>query len=147
VALTDRRIVRSQHLVAAAAAIAGRHAAAPSDLWPIVYAIPSELEQETAREVLRELLSASDSPLAQAALDASASAATQAARIAEAAQATLAEAPSPEGREAWLLRLEGLLRDVDATFSQNALPAPLGDLRQKMKELVERAALERGERK
>ena len=147
VALTDRRIVRSQHLVAAAAVIAGRHAAAPSDLWPIVYAIPSELEQETAREVLRELLSASDSPLAQAALDASASAATQAARIAEAARATLAEAPAPEEREAWLLRLEGLLRDVDATFSQNALPAPLVDLRQKMKELVERAAVERGERR
>jgi MoxR-like ATPase len=93
---------------------------------------------------LRDLLSSSDSPLAQAALDASASAAAQAARIAEAAQATLAEAPSPEGREAWLLRLEGLLRDIDATFSQSALPPQLVELRQKMKELVERAAVDRG---
>jgi MoxR-like ATPase len=143
VALTDRRIVRSQHLISAAAVIAARRVATPRDLWPLVYAVPSELEQETAREVLRELLTASESPLGAAALDASASAAAQAARIAEAAREALAESPAPEAREGWLLRLEGLLRDIDATFSPEALPEPLPELRQRLKELVERGAPER----
>jgi MoxR-like ATPase len=140
VALTDRRIVRSQNLIAAAAALAGRGSASHADLWPLIYAVPTELEQQTARDALRELLAESESALGSAALDASASARARAAKLEEATRAALAEPRTDAGRESWLLRLEGLLRDMDASFSQAALPEPLPELRQKLKALVEQTA-------
>ena len=129
VALTDRRIVRSQHLIAAATALAGRQRATQADLWPLVYAVPTAIEQETAREVLREALTESDSPLNNAALDASASATARATRLEETARAALAQ---PDA-----LRIEGVLRDIDASFAPAALPAPLTELRQQLKARVE----------
>ena len=129
IALTDRRVVRAQSLVAAATTLGGRCVAAPADLWPIIYAVPTLAEQESARDVLRDLLSSSESPLSAAALDASSGPRARAARIGEAAEALLASRPGSEGLAAWRLRLEGLLREIDATFSATALPDPITTLR------------------
>ncbi len=132
ISLTDRRIVRSQNLVSAAAAISGRQVATRQDLWPLVYVVPTALEQESAREALRALLDQSDGPLVAAQFDASASASSRAGRIAEAAEALLSDEPVNGEREAWQLRLEGILREMDASFPRDALPEPLPGLRERV---------------
>ena len=129
-------MVRAQNLVAAAAVLSGRLVASAKDLWPLVNAVPTELEQETARELLRPLLAESESALGAAALEASASRAARAARIAQAAEPLLAAAPQGEARVAWQLRVEGLLREIDAGFPQNARPEPLPGLRERLRALL-----------
>jgi MoxR-like ATPase len=137
VSLTDRRVVRAQRLIAAAACLAGQKQARSADLWPLVYVVPTLLEQETARGVLNELLSEAESPLQAAAFDASAGPVARAVRIATAAQALLGESPEAPQRQAWSLRLEAVLREIDAGFPSDRLPEPLPQLR---RQLVERLA-------
>ncbi len=50
--LSDRRAVRAQRLVAAAAAIAGRARPTDADLWPLILAVPTREQQSLARECL-----------------------------------------------------------------------------------------------
>jgi MoxR-like ATPase len=132
VTLSDRRLVRAQRLIAAAACLAGVSEARRADLWPLVYVVPTLTEQETARTVLHDVLSSSDSPLHAAAFDASAGPAARAARIAAAVQVLLSESPQAEERGAWSLRLEAVLREIDASFPSDSLPAPLPELRQQL---------------
>lgn len=132
VSLSDRRLVRAQRLIAAAACLAGASSARRADLWPLVYVVPTLTEQETARTVLNDLLSSSESPLHAAAFDASAGPAARAVRIATAARALLDNAPETEARPAWNLRLEAVLREIDASFPSDRLPPPLPELRQQL---------------
>jgi MoxR-like ATPase len=134
ITLTDRRIVRAQSLVAAAAVLAGRMTASTQDLWPIIYVIPTELEQDAARDSLQKLLADSDSALTAAALEASSSPQARANRIALAVESLLAAAPDSEQRLPWQLRIEGMLREIDASFPQNALPEPLPQLRDRLRQ-------------
>ncbi|MBI2378007.1 MAG: AAA family ATPase [Deltaproteobacteria bacterium] len=60
VTLSDRRAVKTQRLIAAAAVLDGRRTATAADLWPLVYAVPSSEHQEIAKEVLRPLLAKSE---------------------------------------------------------------------------------------
>ena len=136
IALTDRRIVRAQGLVAAAAALGGRQVASRQDLWPLIYAVPTQLEQESARDALRELLADSESPLSAAALDASAGPRARAARLVAAAHALLAQRLTRLADEAWQLQIEGILREIDASFPPNARPEPLPALRAELAELL-----------
>ena len=129
IALSDRRVVKLQRLVAAAAAMAGREPGA-GDLWPIVYAVPEAAGQDLAREVLKEMLARSDSPLlGEAAEAASQGPLARGRRLATAGEALLAAPGMGEDREGWTLRIEGVLREIDASFPSNAFPATLGDLR------------------
>jgi MoxR-like ATPase len=137
IALTDRRIVRSQSLIAAAAALDGRLQATAHDLWPLVYAVPTAVEQDTARDVLRELLSETQSSLKAAAFDASASPLARAQLIADRAEPLLAETPVDGAREPWKLRLEGVLREIDASFAPTQLPEPLAAVRAQITRLLE----------
>ncbi len=132
IALSDRRVVRAQRLVAAASVLAGRERASAKDLWPLVFVVPTALEQDTAREALRKLLEQSESPLAAAALDASAGQLARAARIAHAAEALLAAEPDADERSAWKLKIEALLREIDATFAPQHLAEPLPALRARL---------------
>lgn len=125
--LSDRRIVRTQRLVAAAAVLAGRAAATAADLWPLVYALPTAEMQRTGRDVLRDLLAASaNEALPAAAAEASLGPAARAGRLVEAARALLS---APTGDEGWRLRLEGVAREIDASFAPDALPGPLAEVR------------------
>ncbi|HIB64097.1 MAG TPA: hypothetical protein EYO33_02980 [Phycisphaerales bacterium] len=120
ISLSDRRAVRAQNLIAAAAAISGREKAGPEDLWPLVLAVPTEDDQKLARRCLRELLSQTDNPaLHHLAENASAALQVRARMLAE------------EGEKA--LRVEGVLRDIDANFSETDLPAELAQLRERLK--------------
>ena len=133
VQLSDRRSVKLQGLVAAAAVLAGRTAPSTKDLWPIVYAVPTAAEQRIAREVLRPLLDHSDNEtLPAAAEDASQGPLARAPRIATAATALLDEEPDDEQRPLWLMKLEGIAREIDATFDLEHLPESLVPIRERI---------------
>ncbi|MBL0698841.1 AAA family ATPase [Comamonas sp. JC664] len=133
VVLSDRRAVKVQKLIAAAAALAGRRTPGTADLWPLVYAVPTKEAQALARDVLRDALAGTENAaLPAAALEASAGPLVRARRIANAGQQLLAERPSAGGVEAlaaWRLKLEGVARELDAGFSAEVLPDDLKVLR------------------
>lgn len=124
--LSDRRIVRTQRLIAAAAVLDGRTVASPADLWPLVLVVPTHEDQLRAEEILHELLTEARNQVATAAAEeTSHGSAARAARLEEAARQVLAAAPD----EASQLRLEGVAREIDATFDRDALPPALAALR------------------
>ncbi len=129
--LSDRRVVKLQRLVAAAAALAGRTTPGTADLWPVIYAVPTADGQRLAREVLRDLLADSDNPaLSAAAADASAGPAARARRLVKAGQAILDAAPQDEEeRGSWRLKLEGVAREIDAGFGADQRTEELQALR------------------
>lgn len=128
VALSDRRVVKVQRLVTAAAALAGSPAPTESDLWPILYAVPTEEGQRIARTVLRGVLDRSRNPtLPAAAEDASAGSWARAARLVQQGSALLS-APEPNDR-GWTLALEAVAREIDAGFARDRLPTELSDVR------------------
>ena len=130
--LSDRRVVKLQSLVAAAGALAGRQTPTDADLWPIVYAVPDEESQAVARDALRPLLSRAESgSLPVAAEEASAGPAARAARLGAALNALLS-APAELGEASQRrarLKVEALLREVDAGFAEADLPPELAALR------------------
>lgn len=135
IALSDRRIVKTQKLVAAAAVMAGRARPARADLWPIIYAVPTAEGQTEAREALRELLDGAENPaLGAAAEDASASPAARASRLVASGRALLAGRPDGGGDDAegWRLRLESALREIDAGFAPGDLDPELRALREQL---------------
>jgi MoxR-like ATPase len=129
ITLTDRRVVKLQRLIAAAAALDGRAYATDADLWPIVYAVPTAEAQAQAREVLRPLLASSaNAALGAAAAEASLSPVARAARLVETAHALLSTRNDGEPA-AWRLKLESVAREIDAGFAADARPAALTDAR------------------
>jgi MoxR-like ATPase len=137
--LTDRRAVKVQRLIAAAAVLDGRTVPGEADLWPLISAIPTREEQTVARECLRELLAASRNvSLPAAAEEASAGPAARAQRLV-AAGATLLDFPpgvEDPGRETWLLKLEGIAREIDAGFAPEQLPEGLRQVRGRIVQAV-----------
>ncbi|MBZ5714482.1 AAA family ATPase [Nannocystis pusilla] len=132
IALSDRRLVKIQRLVAAAAALAGRTRAGEGDLWPIVAAVPTAAEQAQTRDALRDLLQRSESGvLGAAAAESSLGPLARAARLADDADRVLAQDPGSEplAREAWRLKLEAIAREIDASFHPNDLPAAAARVR------------------
>lgn len=132
-ALSDRRAVKTQKLIAAAAVLAGRLEATEADLWPIIAAVPTEEEQSVARDALRDMLAGSaNDVLGAAAEEASMGPAARAMRIAALGEGMLAERPPSENAEAlrgWGLKLEGVLREIDAGFAPERMPERLATLR------------------
>jgi MoxR-like ATPase len=144
IALSDRRAVKVQRLIAAAAALAGRRTPGVADLWPLIYAVPTKEGQALAREVLRELLASTENPaLAAAALEASAGPLARAQRIARAGREVLGGRPPDTASEelsAWRLKLEGVVREMDAGFAPEALPTELQALREEIRTALEGAS-------
>jgi MoxR-like ATPase len=131
--LSDRRVVKLQSLIAAAAVLSGRTTPSEADLWPIVFAVPTAAGQRTARDVLRDLLaSAENTALPVAAAEASLGPLARATLIARTGREVLADAPTngdAGARQAWRLRLEGVAREIDAGFASEAMPTELRDVR------------------
>jgi MoxR-like ATPase len=140
ISMSDRRAVKAQRLVAAAAALAGRAVPTRADLWPLVFAVPTAEGQKVAREALRELLAESENgALSAAAAEASLGPIARAARIATAGREVLGARPAGEdvaALAAWCLKLEGVAREIDAGFTPGALPPDLKDLRARIVEAV-----------
>jgi MoxR-like ATPase len=138
IVLSDRRAVRVQGLVAAAAALAGRARATDADLWPLVLAVPTREQQALARECLGEVLARTENAtLPAAAEEASLGPLARAARIAAAGRDALREQPGDdEELEDWLLRLEGIAREIDAGFAPETLPPDLVEVRRRIVEAL-----------
>lgn len=121
--LSDRRIVKSQRLIAAAAVLGGRLQASEADLWPLLYALPTAEAQASAREVLHEhLAAASNLHLFSAVEEAALNPMSRLARLCESARQCL---DKDQGHES-------VLREIDANFDRDSLPAELADLRQQL---------------
>lgn len=130
--LSDRRIVKSQRLMAAAAVLAGRLDATQADLWPLLYALPTRETQLNAREVLGEMLAASSHPhLFSAVEEATMQPLSRVGRLKEAAEALLASTSGDGASEA-----ESVLREIDANFKSDALPPELAGLREALTKRV-----------
>jgi MoxR-like ATPase len=123
--LSDRRIVRTQRLIAAATVLSGRMVATEADVWPLLYVIPTQATQLRAQAVLRELLHLSNNPTLRFAVEtAVAQPMSRVDRLKEAAKHAL-EQPDATA-------IEQVLRDLDANFMTEQLPEDLKDLRQQL---------------
>jgi len=139
VQLSDRRIVKSQMLIAAAAVLAGRENPTDADLWPLIYVIATEEGQQTGREILRDVLEAAEnSALNAAAEDATMSPASIAVRICDQAE-VLFNDNADQDNGSWKLQLEAIGREIDAVFPTETIPGNLQVVRQKIVGLIEAA--------
>lgn len=138
IALTDRRVVKIQRSIAAASALAGREQATEADLWPIIFALPNESSQQLGREVLRDYLAASEnSALLAASAEGSLGPRARAARIIRDAAAIMADVPQdPSELRAWRLRVEGIAREIDASFTADTMPTEVAALRARIVEAL-----------
>ena len=127
--LSDRRIVKAQKLVAAAAVLAGRLQATSADLWPLYYVMPTRETQAAAQDVLRDAFADVANPTLRSAAElASLQPRSRVARLMEAARECLAVEPADAPRPA----AEAVLREIDANFSADTLPAELEPLRTRL---------------
>jgi MoxR-like ATPase len=132
--LTDRRTVRMQRLIAAASVLAAREIPTEGDLWPMIFALPSEQSQHLGREVLRDFLTASENrSLLSAPAESSLGPKARAARILRDGTLLFSCEPQDEaGRGGWRLKIEGIAREIDATFTKDAMPPEIAALRMKI---------------
>ena len=137
--LSDRRIVKSQRLVAAAAVLAGRLEATPADLWPLFYALPTQAAQLQARDALSELFALAEHPHLHYAVEAATlQPRSRAARLVDAAQGCLASTTGtleqgPADAPDATASLEAVLREIDANFAAEQMPAALAPLREQLR--------------
>lgn len=141
VRLSDRKLVKGQTLIAAAAVLRGSTVAGPEDLWPITYLVQSKPQQDDVREVLHAELQHSRNPvLTNSVMQATYGPTAHAAHLSEQA-ALLLEArpalPSDPLYEIWLVRLETMLTRIDAAFDAKTLPQTLRAVRASVAGLLE----------
>lgn len=149
IVLSDRRAVRTQRLVAAAAVLDGRSVAAADDLWVLPLVVPTVDAQSRAQEVLADLLSSARStalPFAAEGLSHGQRARAQ--RLTDTGSRLLAARPAvgSDPREPAVpgldrderLRLEATLREIDACFTEDGLPADLAEVRTRLVAAVRR---------
>ena len=136
IALSDRRAVRCQALVAAAAVLGGRSVASAADLWPLPLVVPSAEAQPVAREALGDLLESAESRLLpHAAEELSAGPLARARRLVVVSQDLIDELNGGLDRDS-RLRVEAVLREIDAGFAPDALPTDLADARSQLVSLI-----------
>jgi MoxR-like ATPase len=132
IVLSDRRVVKAQSSVAAAAVLAGRSRPNDADLWPLIYVVPTQEQQEIARESLRDLLRHTENvSLPAAAEEASAGPLVRARRLVMSANQLLTERPdgNEDATHSWRLKLEGVAREIDASFTAESMPPDLKEAR------------------
>ena len=135
--LSDRRAVRAQRLVAAAAALDGRVVATTADLWVLPMIAPTADDQTTAQETLADLIvDASNASLVHAAELFSSGRRARAARLATSGEELLGGLADTALTADDRLRVEALLREVDAGFASSEMPEQLGLVRARLAQLV-----------
>ena len=131
--LSDRRLVKGQKCIAAAALVAGRMQAGPEDLWPIVFLIQDKAAQQEMRDLLQEELKASTNDVfANAVKEASLGPHAHIQDLQQYGLKLLEEKPKLQAGmswESWLVRAEALLTQIDAGFRKDAIPENLRSLR------------------
>jgi MoxR-like ATPase len=133
IALSDRRAVRSQRLVAAAAVLDGRATATAADLWVLPLVAPTADAQALAQETLSDLLGpARNGSLAHSAAALSMGPAARAERLRQVGDGLLLELPSVPLTADDRLRVEATLREIDATVAADDLGAGLAEVRARL---------------
>lgn len=136
--ISDRRAVKLQKMVAAAAILDGRMTAQKRDLWTLIYAIPTREQQSLARDVLHELLAETENQtLPFAAEEASLGLLARATRLVNTARETLQNRlPDNLDKPAWKLKLEGIMREIDAGFNAETMSDELAEIRRQIIEIL-----------
>jgi MoxR-like ATPase len=130
VLISDRRAVRSQNLIAAAAVLDARMTAAAEDLWVLPLIVPTADAQAAARDLLADLLQSSrNASLAHAAEEFSRGAHARAERLTRTGRELLDEFGSEAADRDARLRFEATLREIDAGFAAEDLPESLRGVR------------------
>jgi MoxR-like ATPase len=139
IALSDRRAVKAQFLIAAAALLDGRTSPSEADLWPLIFVVPTAKQQDIARESLRDLLTNTENKtLPFAAEAASAGPLMRTMRLAQAGSEVLAAEPSePQEKHAWQLKLEGIVREMDASLAPEQRSEELSAIRNSIVKALE----------
>jgi MoxR-like ATPase len=133
IALSDRRAVRAQRLIAAAAALDGRTVAAEADLWVLPLIAPTADTQVLARETLADLIVGSrNASLVHSAEELSRGPHARAERLRRAGDDLLAGLDGQPADQDTRLRIEATLREIDAGFAHADLPAALEEIRTKL---------------
>src|SRR5262249_36491211 len=130
---------KAQFLIAAAALLDGRTSPREADLWPLIFVVPTPEQQDIAREALRDLLSGTaNKTLPSAAEEASAGPMVRAMRLARAGSEVLAAEPSGEQEKcAWRLKLEGIVREIDASLAPEQIDAKLQGVRSSILKILQ----------
>ncbi|MEU4391926.1 AAA family ATPase [Kribbella sp. NPDC023855] len=133
IALSDRRAVRAQRLIAAAAVLDGRPVASEADLWVLPLIAPTADTQVLARETLADLLTGSrNASLVHSAEELSRGPAARAERLCQTGSELLTLLDGQPADPDTRLRLEATLREIDAGFAHSDLSPALADLRDKL---------------
>lgn len=128
ISLSDRRIVKTQRLIAAAALLSGRINATQADLWPLFYVLPTPEAQQRGREILADKLAFSqNSNLFNAVEEATLQPFSRVARLVETANRCLTASPAEQPA-----LVKEILREIDANFTEKTLPEALAELRQRL---------------
>jgi MoxR-like ATPase len=139
VPLSDRRAVRSQRLIAAAAALDGRATANGEDLWVLPLVAPTSDAQALARDVLSDLLApARSASLAHAAEEFAHGPQARAGRLVAVGRRLLDEMGARTLERDDRLRVEATLREIDAGFDLADAPAELRDVRGQLVAAIQR---------
>ena len=137
VLLSDRRIVKTQRLIAAATVLAGRQQATEADLWPLLYVLPSRDAQRSAQEVLRDSLWMASNPTLRSAVEQVVQQpVSRVDRLVQAARSCLED----PGNAAARTIAEALLREIDANFTLPGLSPELALERARLAERVSETA-------
>jgi len=138
-ALSDRRIVKIQRLVAAATVLAGRSVATEADLWPLFYVMPTREAQAAAQDALRDTLALAANPTLLAAVEQAAlQPLSRVARLLEAAQRCLADDADADADAR--TAADAVLREIDANFTAASMPHELAAARARLIERIGAAA-------
>lgn len=131
--LSDRRLVKGQKLIAAAALLAGRYKATIADLWPIVFMVQDQGLQAEVKDLLAtELSNGENTLLSESVRQSSFGPQALAAELVTYGQQLLQEKPampSDPSFEMWQVKLESLLIRIDAGFPEDDLPENLAVLK------------------
>ena len=132
-ALSDRRLIKGQKLIAAAALLAGRTEATVADLWPVIYMVQDPALQAEVKDLLAaELAKGENTLLSESVKQSTFGPQALAADLVTYGQELLAQKPalaSDPGFEVWQVKLESLLTRIDAGFSGDDMPQTLSVLR------------------
>ncbi|WP_132113571.1 AAA family ATPase [Actinocrispum wychmicini] len=132
ITITDRRAVRAQRLVAAAAVLDGRTVATPSDLWVLPIVAPTADTQALAKDALADMLtSAGNDGLVYAAEEFSDGVQARDRRLAETAEKLLATLGDPTSQDE-RLRVEATLREIDASIASTDMSEQLKGVRARL---------------
>lgn len=141
ITLSDRKLVKGQKLIAAAALLRGEAAAGAEDLWPVTYLVQSKLQQQEVRDVLHAELSQSRNPVLRDSMaEATYGPTAHAARLTEQATLLLESRPALATdplHEIWLVRLETMLTRIDAAFDSKTLPQQLRAVRASLESVLQ----------